>query len=163
MSADASTLIDELKELLGVYTDTELAEALELNKTAIAQWRRRNSVPAHVALRIERERKALALLDREDFGDSFPAVVGHHAMMISLLLAPSREFLESSGVSLEEAMSDLNDAASWHVDLKVLAARELMKIMRDESVGVQEAFKRLIQRSETLDRIWSGAMSGLPQ
>lgn len=162
MSADVSALIDELKELLGVYTDTELAEALELNKSAVAKWRKRNSIPARVSLRLERERKAMAPRGREGHSENFPAVVSHHALMVALFLAPSREFLESSGVSREEAIADLSDAASWHVDLKVLAARELMRIMRDENVGAQEAFQRLIQNPDTLNTIWSRAMSGLP-
>ena len=37
--------IDNLKRLVGVETDTELAKSLALSKQAIAAWRRREAVP----------------------------------------------------------------------------------------------------------------------
>lgn len=40
---DANAILDRLKSVLGIKTDTELAQIFSLGQSSIASWRRRNS------------------------------------------------------------------------------------------------------------------------
>ena len=44
-SDSANAMIEEMKELLGTWTDKDLANQLGLNPTTVAAWRRRGRVP----------------------------------------------------------------------------------------------------------------------
>ncbi|MBX3597314.1 MAG: helix-turn-helix domain-containing protein [Rhizobiaceae bacterium] len=43
---DATAAIERAKKLLGFSQDQELAEYLEVSRTSVASWKRRNSIPA---------------------------------------------------------------------------------------------------------------------
>lgn len=42
---DAAQVIIRMKEVMGLRSDTELAQRLRLSKTTVSPWRRRNSIP----------------------------------------------------------------------------------------------------------------------
>lgn len=132
--------IEEMKALLGLSTDAELADALGVQKTAVAQWRRRGRIPAHAPLMVDSLIKSKPL-DPGAHEDAFPAVVGMYALMLCLLLAPSPQ-----DITKKDGLSKLWDIAANFDELRAASALSLARTMREEGIEVDRAFE-LISRS----------------
>jgi hypothetical protein len=78
--------VDDLVEALGCRTDQELAARLGLNRTTIAQWRRRGGVPRnwHFVLQMEKLEAQSLAARRRIFGDGD----GYYIHMAALALLP---------------------------------------------------------------------------
>jgi hypothetical protein len=76
--------VDELKEALGLLTDIDLASRLGVERSTIAQWRRRQKVPQHwhFVLANEGIEDRLLATRRQVFGDGH----GHYVMMAALAI-----------------------------------------------------------------------------
>lgn len=155
MMEDVAAQIDELKELLGIATDASLAEELGLQKSAIAQWRRRNAIPQHVMLSLEKRRNKITPLPRGDLEEAFPAVVNMYALMVCMLIAPSIEVIDARESERKALLSELTDLASYFNEFRAGAALILMRIMRRENIEVDEAFEVLIRSPEQLAKVKS--------
>jgi len=154
---NANEAIEEMKQLLDVKTDGELADALGLQKTAVAQWRRRQSIPSHAMLRLQEARRLkLSALSDEGLEDAFAAVVGEHALMIACLLTPSQSDLEVSG--LEAVTRELATSATWFPELRLSAALALTRRMKFDGVGIEAAFNSIILSPSRLAEIRTGAL-----
>ena len=79
--------VDDLVEALGCRTDQELAARLGLNRTTIAQWRRRGGVPRnwHFVLRMEKLEAQSLAARRRIFGGGD----GYYIHMAALALIPN--------------------------------------------------------------------------
>lgn len=56
-SGDAAKIIDELKGRLAVVTDQDLAEALRIGRSTVANWRRRNRIPKRYSVLVDEDAK----------------------------------------------------------------------------------------------------------
>lgn len=111
-----SDLVDKLRTAIGVKTDTALADELGLERSTVAQWRRRGSLPqayraildahannqARVQILASRQRlygdprimyqvrAALAVIpdDALDPGDLTPSLIGDHREQLIANVAP---------------------------------------------------------------------------
>ena len=153
MTEDVAAQIEELKQLLGISTDAGLAEELGLQKTAIAQWRRRNAIPQHVKLSLEKKKNNIAPLPRGDLEDAFPAVVNMYAVMVCMLIAPSIDIIEMNAPDRRKRISELTDLASHFNEFRAGAALILLRIMRRNNIEVDEAFEVLVHSPEHLAKV----------
>lgn len=72
MNDTVSEHIDRMKVLYGVKEDQELAEKLGASKSAVANWRRRNAIPASVKEKVARQFGAVSVLGF--FGEAWQGV-----------------------------------------------------------------------------------------
>jgi hypothetical protein len=82
--------VDDLVQALGCRTDQELAARLGLNRTTIAQWRRRGGVPRnwHFVLQMKKLEAQSLAARRRIFGDGD----GYYIHMAALAILTASDF-----------------------------------------------------------------------
>ena len=141
-----SVSVDDLVEALGCRTDQELAARLGLNRTTIAQWRRRGGVPRnwHFVLRMEKLEAQSLAARRRIFGDGD----GYYIHMAALALLPATDLSwpelsdAQRGAQIEEQILRLSSYI-----IEVLGERSL-KLFYD-----YENFVRELQAPEHQERM----------
>jgi Bacteriophage CI repressor helix-turn-helix domain. len=133
--------VDDLVEALGCRTDQELAERLGLNRTTIAQWRRRGSVPRswHFLMFMEEfEAKALAAR-RRIFGDGD----GYYIHMAALAILTASDF----------DWPELSDAARGaHIQERLLKLSSyIIEVLGDRSLKLFYDYEALVRELGTIE------------
>jgi transcriptional regulator with XRE-family HTH domain len=118
--------VDALKDVLGVASDQELASVLGLERSAIAQWRRRKSIPARYRLLLDstRRRKEFRYAVRRLlYGDS----EGRYLLAATLAWIPASKF------DMPKSLSPAN--VGWTRETLILNVAEAIIEVCDSTLG----------------------------
>ena len=151
--AGVGDLLDELKALARVTTDAGLASAIGVKPSAVAQWRRRKSVPQAVVLRLK---GALYEMRRDVECSYYLGRIPEELSILSRALGLSYILdrypaLQSPG-SPRKAYA-LRDAATELGEASVAASLLIRRDMASSRNGPWDAFKALVSSSEIAEAL----------
>ena len=154
--AEVIRVIDDMRKAVGAVTDAELAAKLDVNPSAISQWKKRGSVPEKALRRVETIREQRARYYKlDEFNKTLDPNVRHKAIMLAIHFSANRDTWYNGQLDFNEYMSTLGLYAS-QLDA-VLAASAFMILEAMREVGTPEAaFEHLINgpglRAEIMSR-----------
>ena len=126
--------VDELKTTLGCESDVELADRLGVERSTVAQWRRRNGVPArwHFILKAPADKAARLAARRRIFGDGD----GFYIHMAALALLDDERFHWPMLTP---------HARGWQVeDWLLRVATYIIEVLGDRTCTSYEDYERLM-------------------
>ncbi|MBA4050964.1 MAG: hypothetical protein C0472_03595 [Erythrobacter sp.] len=133
--------VDDLIEALGCRTDQELAARLGLERTAIAQWRRRGGVPRnwHFVLTLEKVEAQTLAARRRIFGDGD----GYYIHMAALAILTASDF----------DWPELSHAARGaHIEDRILKLSSyIIEVLGERSLKLFYDYENLLRELGTIE------------
>jgi hypothetical protein len=158
-STSVELQIIEMRREIGAATDAELAAALEVNPSAISQWRKRGKVPDKAIRRLETIRKKKAQYYRLDgFNSTLNPDVRHKATMLALHFCINRDTLLNGQLRSFEYYSTLGMYAAQFEAVQTACAFMLLEVMKDVG-SAEKAFETLADGPSLRSEIMSKALS----
>ena len=152
-------LISDMRREIGATTDAELAARLEINPSAISQWRKRGKVPDKALRRIQAIREQrLRHYRLDDFNKTLSPDVRHSATMLALHFGVNRDTLLNGQLRQHEYISTLAMYAAQFDAVQAACALMLLDMMR-ETGSVATAYERLIDGPNLRSDIMSKALT----
>lgn len=129
--------VDELKEALGLLTDIDLASRLGVERSTIAQWRRRQKVPQHWHFVLAKEaiEDRLLATRRQVFGDRN----GHYVIMAALAILDLEDF-DWASFLMPQAVG------SARLDRILLACSYVIDALAGTQCSSQSDYESLVMR-----------------
>lgn len=152
-------LIDDMRKAVGAVTDAELAAKLEVNPSAISQWKKRGSVPDKAIRRVESIREQRARLYKlDEFNQTLNPDVRHRAIMLAIHFSANRDTWYNGQLSTNEYMSTLGLYAAQFDAILTASAFMLLEAMR-ENGSPEAAFQHLVNGPNLRAEIMSKALA----
>ena len=158
-SAAVIRVIADMRKAVGAVTDAELAAKLEVNPSAISQWKKRGSVPEKALRRVEAIREQRAKYYKlDEFNKTLDATVRHRAIMLAIHFAANRDTWFNGQLDTNEYMSTLGLYASQFDAVLAACAFMILEAMRDAG-SPEAAFDHLIDGPSLRAEIMSRALA----